>query len=433
MKRKIVLVSILMSMTMFCVSCDTSLSEADDYAVRDSASGSAVKAENSGSKYDRYPYCNEDNYYRFEGTELVQGRLDGTIIKRYPVKGVENVGIWRVNDKEILYVDHKGEQYELWRIPLKKDANGAAPQVDEEEKIMEDKYDIIDIYANDDYIVYMSGRGFGVYNEYDRRQKKRIPVDRLGRRTFVTYSGENIASVLGDSYILLGEAFGSSDKDFGYEETSIGVYIHKIGSGRVAKIGDGDWFLSDAFVADARALGEKFFFGGVGKKVDVSKTENDYDDEDSKNVWVYDVSSGKTELYISEEQFMQCIKESKIPFDEEGNCLILGQIYIDSGKMYVLCSTNTDFFIVSRELEGDSKLQCDEKLCKFLNEAVNLSRYRLSEVNIIDGKLLVTYGEKGEGNDGVISKCYDLAKRTYKDVTEGEPESVYRCYGVYEG
>lgn len=431
MKREFVLVSVLMATTMFCVSCGTRLPETSDYAAGNSASGSAVKAENRESKYDRYPYCNEDNYYRFEGTELVQGRLDGTVIKKYPVKGVENVGIWRVNDKEILYVDDRGEQYELWSIPLKKDADGAVPQVDEAEKILTDENDIVDVYANDDYIVYMSDRWFGIYNEYDRGQKKRIPVDRAGKRTFVTYTGENILSVIGGGYILLGEAFESSDQNFDDGETSKGVYIHKIGSGRVAKIGDGDWFLSNVgYVAGARTSGEKFFFGGVGKKVDVSKDEYDYDDEDSKNVWVYDVSTGKKERYISEEQFMQCIKESKIPFDEELNSLILQQIYIDSGKLYVMCSTNSDFFIVSRELEGDSKLQCDEKLYKFLNEEIDLSRYRISKTEIIDGKLLVTCEEKGEGNDGVISKCYDLAKRTYKDVTEGEPEIVYWCYGV---
>lgn len=443
MKRKFVLVSFLMAMTMFCVSCGTRLPETSDYAAGDSASGSAVKAENSASgsavkaensegKYDRYPFCNEDNYYQFEGNKLVQGRLDGTVIKKYPVKGVENVGIWRVNEKEILYVDDRGEQYELWSIPLKKDADGAVPQMDEAEMILTDNDDIVDVYANDDYIVYMSDSWFGTYNEYDRRQKKRIPVDREGKRTFVTYTGEHISSVIGDGYILLGEAFESSDKNFDdEEETSEGVYIHKIGSGRVAKIGDGDWFLSNVnSVAGARASGEKFFFGGVGKKVDESKDEYDYDTEDSKNVWVYDVSTGKKELYISEEQFMQCIKESKISFDEEINYLILGQIYIDSGKIYVSCSTGSDFFIVSRELEGDSKLQCDEKLCKFLNEEIDYGKYMLSEENIIDGKLLVTYREKGEGNDGVMTKCYDLAKRTYKDVTEGEPELVYWYYGV---
>lgn len=247
------------------------------------------------------------------------------------------------------------------------------------------------------------------------------------KRKFVTYAGENMLSVIGDDYILLGEAFKNSSK-CSDEEISEGVYIHKIGSGRVTKIGDGDFFISNqSFVAGVRNSGGKFFFGGSGKFV----AKDEYADEDSKNVWMYDVSTGKKEIYISEEQFMQCIKERKIPFDEESNCLILQQICIDGGKIYVVCSTNSSRFIVSRELEGGfTKLQCDEKLNKFLNEELDAGRYRISKMDIIDGKLLVTYEEKGERNDRLMCKCYDIEKRTYKDVTEGEPELVYWCYGV---
>ena len=437
MKRKSVLVSVMLIITILCTSCGTKLPEAGDYTEEDSASGSAVdsvqnkmETKKKESIYDRLPYCNDEHYYQFDDNgDLLQcklGRLPEDASRRtYHVKNGKDVAVWRVNDKEIFYVAKKKE---LWRIPIGKDKDGACPQVDKAEKVLTDKNDIIDVYADDNYIAYISGEYMGVYHEYDRKTGKEITVDKTGKKNFTTFAGGKLLDVVGGEYVLLGSEYKKKDKtDSVSESIQTGIYIHKLGSGNVTKIDD--YFVSDHEQVpheSARAAGEKFYYYGGYKW----EKEKKYAEETKQDIWVYDARTGKREIFVSVKELIKCAMKNKAEDTSIGKFFRVRDIFIDKGKMYILAYDYGDYILYSRELTGNPELKYEEKASEFVRN-IQIQNIREIERDIIEGKLLVGYyDEHDESHPKHIEKCYDFTSGVYKDVKESDYEGVYWCYGL---
>ena len=428
--KAILSVTMVIALAVLSTSCGTKLPEAGDYTEADSASGSAVDsvqnemgAEKKESICDRLPFCNDEHYYTFDDD-------DGTLFQyglRYPlsesppgtyyVKNGKGVTIWYVNNKEIFYVAKKKE---LWRIPIKKDKYGICPQVNKAEKVLSEKNEIVEVYADDNYILYLSkepATGDDKYNEYDRKAGQKVSI---GTEFATIFSGHLLSQVIERGYILLACDCVRLDKK--YPMFYNGIYIHKIGSGKVTKIDDG--YFSTSFTDDdkvvrplvgAKAADGKFYYFGRysgTEKAEVYPLEE-------QDIWVYDIQTGKREKFVSEEQFTQSAIKNKV--GGTGNFFTLNSIHIDRGKMYIYTYFYGGFALFSKELTEGSELKYEKGSSQFLTSGEKKTE-DVYAMNIVEGKLLFGYGK-----DNFKVKCYDLAKGTEKDVKIDDAEVLYLC------
>ncbi len=416
-------------------------------------SGPAVsEKETDADKYstdEEYRFCTDTNLYRkLSGKNsdcILQTRLDGSHKKKIKIAEEFSTFIC-VKDGYLYYeTDDIAEKTDgdmtissssgstIWSVPITKDKDGYdVVKMEQKKKILSDEeMDLDQVYMNDRYIFYKANFETS-FVKYDRKSKKKLPVDDLS----LDGSCEEITGC-GDTVVLF------ADK---------GAYIHKLsetGWKQVASAGI-SW-------ESLRAWGKtSLFFSG-----DVYEIMSDIGMPDY--VRRCDLTSGECKEIVSREQLRQAVSEAEglANTDMLDVCLITDLFY-QGDRCYIQVQANwtdgenyrMEYLILSCAEEEDSPELCYEKE---LTEC--LRTYGTAQ----EGKVVDTVSIWEDGEDEVIKEhaiaadshcyymtrgkaffnlfdykknrggvgCFDLAEKKFRWLTEKEAEFYEPCYGTW--
>lgn len=374
--------------------------------------------------YHRYIFRNDTNLYMCSEKGIIQCKLDGTQVRELPFPKQEIILLY-VNNNEILYRNEgAGTDDELWRIPIEKKIDGDYPQLDKAEKVLTDEEGrpIWEVYANENYIAYLDSDD--VYKEYDRKQKRFLPVDKESKREFVTFDdGDDKIGIFQDTIRKNTVLLTWSDNELAYNE---GLYAHELGSGQVTKINSK--FTPGAAGLPLRVSAEDtFFYCGMFEKASL---KNWPADECRWDIWAYDTESKEEKKYISEEQLTRNVRKNTKYSKFNGiygiytdwNKLYI-ELYIKDGKKYPYEDYGTRM-VFSKALAGDGELQYEKGLSKVLNDYLDKAGQQSTTMIILEGKALMEYGD----SRGI---CYDFNTGKHWKVKKKDKEYAMWNWGTY--
>lgn len=396
-----------------------------DKKITSIAKSSSSKKGKTVSK-SNYTYCNDDNLYVQNGKYLEQRTLNGKMVKKWnilPKVKPKNWELCYVNNKEILYSKKKNKKEELWSIPIVKTKKGdklkpkKAKKVVTPEKDFDHNWGFENVYADKNYIAY-TYRGEGTetrFAEYDRKAKKHIAIDSHSNNIYVALDGMFYDSCtwmnyVGTAGVILGSFHYDAKAGIGDEEIAEGIYFHKLGSGKVTKIGenytDGEEGLMIA------SYGKKIFYTGV------CRTKKDMENErQSDDIYVYDAAKKKARIFISGKRW------NKFLYKKTGmKKTYLYNWRVDAGRLYLFAEGKGDYAeAFSCSVNSASKLVYEKKLNKFVK-----NKFFIHEV--IKGKFMCS--EPYSDEEGVEFADAIYYKKTGKGriIKKSEREWYYWMY-----
>lgn len=184
-----------------------------------SAASRSISAVTSTDKdVERNRYANHNNIYKTtyaisdgdefeEDQKLAQMKLDGTVVQRYEIEGLDGVA-W-VTDEWVYYVI---EECALWRVPIEKAAGGDRLKLDRAERLFEEEYlDAEDIYVADTGVFYISDKEGAVYElrQYNFAKKKSVLLKKVEGWLDILFTdepSEYSPIMLGDSLFIQHES-----------------------------------------------------------------------------------------------------------------------------------------------------------------------------------------------------------------------------------
>lgn len=407
-KNKMTILVVMLSLIVgMCVGSGTSTAKETvgiDKKIADNAKGSLSKKKAKTVSKSNYTYCNDDNLYLQNGKYLEQYTLDGRMVKKWKLKS----GKWKlsyVNNKEILYIQKKNKKEQLWSIPIVKTKTGDKLKLKKAEKVLtpEKGFDGFSyVYADENYIAYtyfgkskLSGYAEAKYTEYDRKAQKHIAIDSHSNNIYVeldkwtpSCTWMNYAGTAG---VLLGRYYYDALDEI---ETAEGIYYHKLGSGKVTKIGEN--YNSDDPAGGLRiaSYGKKIFYTGVCRTKRDMKNERQSDD-----IYVYDATKKKACIFISAKRWNKFLQKR-----DGVKKHYLSDCRVDEGRLYLFVERNRYDEIFSCSVKSASELVYEKKLNKFLK-----NKYGVFDV--IKGRFWCSEG----GNDeGVETDDFIYDKKTGK-------------------
>lgn len=358
-----------------------------------------------------YPHTNSRFLYREKKGRIEQLDLEGKVIQSFSVPGLDTrdtcdqneagFEIEWVSDSEILYNLYRERESEdsvpeLWCVPLKDTKEGEILDMAGAEKLFEDSdYDICVEYADSQCILYSTLEP-SYCKEYDRRKKKKVPLDSSrAKARWWPRSGNN-----GDVSKFIVHSLEKSK-----EEYPEGVYVHEAGSGKVEKINEcygSKWTQFHGTVSDNRLLytellQEPKVLGRV-----------------SYDIWCYDGETGKNQILIPEKKWREFAGDMEFQ-----------ELWADGDRLYIE---------VFEEKDGDKStvFSCSLSDGKGLRWEEELNRYLHSydDVYIIGIKAGRCFYEAGDfDKDGVAVMedryCYRFSSGENKKIEKNDAENWF--------
>ncbi|MCH5264586.1 MAG: hypothetical protein J1F02_01715 [Lachnospiraceae bacterium] len=417
MKKRNCLLSVLLCLSMLtglagCNSQNTAGNtgeSASGAGIESSSTGSAIEEKAAVESFDsKYRYCND--YHLYTGTKngFEQCTLEGEKLQAFSYDEISSgskARITLVTNQEILYVvREKKKQAELWSIPLT--GENHSPEMDKAYLVLKDEaMDYLDslgfdtlIYADADYIAYFCS---GDYVEYDRKQGEKIFfIDNKPKPDMsYTYPSDDEYvyedGLLKNTVLLAARSSRYTGNE--YKEPLEGLYVHRVGSGKVQKIDDRQYKREDG-LDTCLSYGERIFY---------TKLE-----EQLGPVYVYDGRTGETKVFVTEEQIRQAAEPALEKKDFTDWYLLY--LYITENRLYLEVFDTVDIlhYMFSMPLEG-GELVYEEELNQFIiqtHEDIGGPSYMST---IVENQCILQYGRF---RDGAIYPSYNLETGERQDV-----------------
>lgn len=367
------------------------------------------------TNYTNYTYRNDDNLYVQNGKYLEQYTLDGKMVNKWNILPKVKPNKWyivSVNNKEILYIQEKNKKEQIWSIPLVKTKTGDKLKLKKAKKVLTLKKgsEFGYLYVDNNYIAYTyDGENTEHrYAEYDRKTKKYIAIDSHSNNIYVTiekYDYYDYCSSLmeyaGTAGIILGIYHYDPETD---DETAEGIYFHKLGSGKVTKIGENYTDYHTGLMT--ASYGKRIFYTGVCRTTKDMENENQSDD-----IYVYDAAKKKARIFISGKRLHKKTGEKKT---------YLSGWKVDEGRLYLFVERDGYDKVLSCSVKSASKLIYEKKLNKFVK-----NKYYVHDV--IKGRFFCSEPGNDEGVEVAEAIFY---KKTGKGriLKKGDREWDYWMY-----
>ena len=261
--------------------------------------------------------------------------------------------------------------------------------MEQTEKLLQEDDGMWVMYADKEVVAY-SPEADGVVNycEYDRVNKKQIPISRGDKDEHYMLPFEKGGSWGGDCFeTLLLARFGKNE--MGEDTDDHGVYVHKAGSQEIQKVATHylDRYSSGLHVVAVE--GKVYYICIHGGYTD--KYENT--DKYSYDIWCHDSATGKNSVLVSEEE----IKKIEPEFT----------------------------YITNLFADGKVKVEPEKELSQVLNSAGDGYAYIR---DIIGGRCYYEIAEEDDGHD-VEKRCVlDLLSKESKEVKKSDSEYYYWKY-----
>ncbi len=292
--------------------------------------------------------CNCSENYAYwgvsKGTALAQCRWNGKTVEEFPLELPDKykdpgIIVLRVTEGEIYFVvEYEDKEDEsglsnLWCCPIKGEGENEKPDTDRIERVLSVE-ELRPCFIGEDMVAGYDFRESLEYLEFDRESEKEIPVDRDSDRTYYMtghyepplcqYTG----SMEGEYVLLASEE----------EHEKEGVYIHKVGSGKVTKLMDRDYATRSGRPLPVAFLGEEKCFYTCGLKFgesleyDYTTGERHYDLD--YDIWSYDYATGEKRLLLAQEDWQDWVRTQKKSAGEEESFLV-EHMYQWGDRLYI--------------------------------------------------------------------------------------------------
>lgn len=374
-----------------------------------------------------YPHeCTEDCFYTVDGMYIVQCDLDGKELQKFEMPGVagknkdEEIEELYVTDEEILYTvfcnDDKSGEYgfyeQLCSVPIQQDENEEQLLVEQTEKLLQVDDGMWVMYADKEVVAYSPGQeGVITYYEYDRVNKKQMPISRGDKDEYYALPLGKYGSWGGDCLetVLLAR-YGKNDTS---EDTDDhGIYAHKAGSQEIQKVATHyiDRYSGGLHVA---AVEGKVYYTCIHDSY-TDKYGNT--DQYSYDIWCYDSATGRNSVLVSEEE----IKKIEPEFTYITN------LFVDGNSLYAYGIAETKkeaCFVIRISQDGDGKVEVEpeKELNQILNSVGDEDGYAYIK-DIIGGRCYYEIEEEDDGHD-VEKRCaFDLSSKESKEVKKSDLE-----------
>ncbi|MDE6567075.1 MAG: hypothetical protein K2K70_05010 [Lachnospiraceae bacterium] len=376
--------------------------------------------------------CTENCFYTEDGMYIVQCDLDGKELQKFEMPRVseknkdEEIEDLYVTDEEILYTvyceDDKSGEYgfyqQLCSVPIQQDENGEQLLVEQTEKLLQADDGMWVMYADKEVIAYSPGVDDTVpYYEYDRVNKKQIPISKGDKDEYYTLPLGKYGSWGGDCYetVLLAR-YGKNETS---EDTDDhGIYAHKVGSQEIQKVATHyiDRY-SDGL--HAAAVEGKVYYTCIHDSY-TDKYENT--DKYSYDIWCYDSATGKNSVLISEKE----IKKIEPEFT------YINKLFADGNSLYAYGIAETKkeacFVIcISQDADGKVKVKPEKELNQILNSVGDEYGYAYIK-GIIGGRCYYEVEEEDDGHDVEKRYVFNLLSKESKEVKKSDPEYYFWKY-----
>lgn len=406
------------------------------YTVEDSTTKEQSKTETIGKEISFaesepakvlpsvYPHkCTEDCFYTEDGMYIVQCDLDGKELQKFEMPSVsgknkdEEIEELYVTDEEILYTvyckDDKSGDYgfydQLCSVPIQQDKNGEQLLMQQTEKLLQANDGMRVLYADKEVVAYTPPMEY-VYYEYDRVNKKQLPISRRDKdKYYYTLSSGKYSSWGGDCFetVLLAR-YGKNDTGEGTDDH--GIYAHKAGSQEIQKVATHyiDRYSGGLHVA---AVSGKVYYTCIHDSY-TDKYQNT--DKYSYDIWCYDSATGKNSVLVSEEE----IKQTEPEFTYISN------LFSDGNSLYAYGVTEkeTCFVIcISQDTDGKVEVEPEKELNQILNSVEDKHGYS-DIIDIIGGRCYYEIQEEDDGHDVEKRFVFDLSSKESKQVKKSDPE-----------
>ncbi len=380
-----------------------------------------------------YPHsCTENCSYAMDGMYIVQCDLDEKELQKFEMPSVdeknkdEEIESLYVTDEEILYTvycsDDKSGEYgfymQVCSVPIRQDENGEQLLVEQTEKLLQADDGMWVMYADKEVIAYSPGVDDTLpYYEYDRVNKKQIPISKGDKDEYYTLPLGKYGSWGGDCYetVLLAKY----EKNETSEDTDDhGIYAHKVGSQEIQKVATHyiDRYSGGLHVA---AVEGRVYYTCIHDSY-TDKDENT--DKYSYDIWCYDSATGKNNVLVSEEE----IKKIEPEFTYITN------LFADGNSLYAhgIAETKKEacFVIcISQNADGKVEMEPEKELSQVLNSAGDGYGFAYIK-DIIGGRCYYEVEEEDDGHD-VEKRCvFNLSSKESKEVKKSDPEYYYWKY-----
>lgn len=356
-----------------------------------------------------YPHTNSRFLYREKEGKIEQRDLEGKVIQSFSVPGLDTGGTYDedeagfeiewVSDREILYNLYRERESEdsvpeLWCVPLKDTKEGEVLDMAGAEKLFEDSaYDICVEYADSQCILYSTLEP-SYCKEYDRRKKKKVPLD-SSRPKARWYP----RSVNGDVSKFIVHSFEKSK-----EEYPTGVYVHEAGSGKVEKINEcygSKWSQLHGTVSDKRFLYTEL----LQEPQVIGKVSYD--------IWCYDGETGKNQILLPEKEWRELAGDMEFQ-----------ELWADGDRLYI------EVFEEKKDGDHTAVFSCSLSDGKGLRWEEELNRYLHSYddvymIGIEAGRCFYEAGDYDGDGVAVIEDryCYRFSSGENKKIEKSDAEN----------
>lgn len=378
-----------------------------------------------------YPnYCTDNYYYGMDGMDIVQCDLDGNELQKFKMPAVdgknkdEEIADLYVTDEEILYTvycdDDKSGEYGLYEqlcsVPVWRENREEQLLVDQVEKLFREDDGLELLYADKQVVGYSPGMDGYVYCEYDRINKKQIPISKGDKDVYYDFPLGKYGTW--DGYCCETVLLARYGKNETPEDTDDhGIYVHIAGSQEIKKVATHyiDRYSGGLNIASADG---KVYYTCIH---DSYTDKYEHTDKYSYDIWCYDSATGENRIFVSEEE----IKKTEPEFEDINN------LFADGDSLYAYGSKGKEEereFVIRISQTADGKVEVEPE--KELEQA--LYSYEVSEIEDIAGDkcYCILYEEDEEDEDDDVEKHYvfDLSSKELKEVTEGDPEYYFWKY-----
>lgn len=371
-----------------------------------------------------YPHnCTKNCFYTADEMYIVQCDLDGKELQKFEMPGVdgknkhEAIGELYVTDEEILYTvycpDGKSGEYEFYdllcSVPVQQDENGEQLLVEQTEKVFRVDDGMRVLYADKEVVAFTPPMDY-VYYEYDRVNKKQIPINRGDKdEYYYTLSPGKGSSWGGDCFetVLLAryKKNGTGEDDTG--EDDHGIYAHKAGSQEIQKVAT-HYIDSHSKGLHMTAVAGKVYYTCIHDGYSYENT-----DKYSYDIWCYDSATGKNSVLVSEED----IKKTEPEFSD------ISELFADENSLYAYGDNkNGADFLIRISVDTNGKVEVEPE--KELNQIWNSDKDKHGYPDVVDIIGSKCYYEiyYYEDQDDVKRFVFDLSSKESKQVKKSDPE-----------
>lgn len=376
-----------------------------------------------------YPHnCTDDCFYTADEMYIVQCDLDGKELQKFEMPGVDGKNKYEeiqqlyVTDEEILYTvyckDGKSGEYgfyeQLCSVPVHQDEKREQLLVEQTEKVFQVEDGMRVLYADKEVIAYFPGVDAVItYYEYDRVNKKQIPISRGDKDEYYTLPSLKGGSWTGDCFetVLLAR-YGKNDIE---SSDDPGIYAHKAGSQEIQKVATHylDRYSAGLHVA---AVEGKVYYTCIHDSY-TDKYENT--DKYSYDIWCYDSTTGKNSVVVSEEEIKKI----------EPELIYISNLFADGNSLYEYGATEegAHFLIrISEDTDGKVKVEPEKELDQIWDSVKDEHGYP-DVIDIIGGRCYyeIYYKDQDEDDEHDLTKkrfVFDLSSKESKQVKKSDSE-----------